>query len=197
MSVVPPSAGSDTPYCNATQFLLCYDYRTIAQLCSDRGTSATKAELLDSTTPPGAILDYALRCASGNLETAVLKGGMYAVSDLQNVTGQATNPNASANANNNAAAFLRGLVAAYAKYLLYCHRPELMVQIPADVQQAAANLAALARGELILPIQPAIDAGHLFVETETSQIVENRRLVPITMQRYFGRRNNDRCNGGY
>lgn len=194
-----PSVSAQMPYCSAAQLLTVFDWRTIAQLCSDNDVSATQAQLLDPTTKPGGILDYALRAASGNLETAVLKGGIYSVSDLQNATGQptpldianSTNSNI-ANINTAGAWYIRQLVASYAKWLLYSHRPDLYAQIPADVQQAAQALQMIASGQAILPLQPNIDAGHLFVETETTAIVDQRHLTTLTMDRYFGRRNNRR-----
>ncbi len=190
-----PSVSASSPYCTAEQFLIIFDYRTVAQLCSDNNVAALRTELLDPTSKPGGILDYALRSASGDLETACLRGGIYSVDDLQNATGQATNPDASANANTNAAWYIRRLVAAYAKWLLYAHRPELFSAIPAEVQQAAQSLQMLATGERILPLQPNIDAGHLTVETETAPIVENRNMLTFQIERYLGRRANRRDRG--
>lgn len=187
-----PSVSAQAPYCTAEQLLVIFDHRTIAQLCSDNDRSATMVQLLDPTTPAGAILDYALRAASGNLETACLRGGIYSVADLQNATGQATMPDASANANTPGAWYIRQLVAAYAKWLLYNHRPDLMAAIPADAQQAAQALQMLASGQSILPLQPNIDAGHLESEVESAEIVDKRRLTTLTAGRYFGRRNNRR-----
>lgn len=190
MSIVGPSVSALTPYCTSAQFLVIYDWRTIAELCSDNDVSALKSDLLDSTTEPGAVLIYALRSSSGDLETACLMGGRYSVADLQNATGQATDPDASGNVDSNAAWFIRRLVAAYAKWLLYLHRPMLDSQVPADAQMAAQQLAQLASGERIIPVQPAIDSGHIRHEIETPRMVEDRGLATYSAHRYFGRRNN-------
>lgn len=69
-------------YATATQLLERYDARTIQDLAGDDGQPLSRIELLSN-----AVVAAALNDASGEIDSALLVGGVYSPDDLLNVEG--------------------------------------------------------------------------------------------------------------
>jgi hypothetical protein len=169
------SISGPVAYCTPQQMVHRYDARTIGQYLSDDGIKLTVDEVLASP-----ILSELLQEASGELETALLRGGRYTPADLGNLTG-------------NGLEMLAGMVAGYAMFLIWDRRPGRFSdhQLPLRAQIAVDKFQDLATGHRILPFQEAADAGRIHHEVEAARKVFDRRLCAVIAIRSFGLRGNE------
>jgi len=79
---------SATGYATAADVLKAFDYRLVADLCSDRrGISPSQAALKDGNHDGGKKLRQAINAASGLIEAAAMQGKRYTPDDLNSLTG--------------------------------------------------------------------------------------------------------------
>lgn len=171
---MPTPVSSSSPYISASEFLKRYDWRTIGQLLSDDDTGPDLiSTLTNSATTEGERLESVLKDASGMVEIACLKGGMYTVADLEALTG-------------NQAAILKRLVSDIAVNLCYQRRPSTNHPMPQQTQVAMNLLDAISQGDKIFGLQAQIDAGHAELKTDTPENVETRNGMTVIAQEFFG-----------
>lgn len=169
-------------YCTPTQFTVCYDYRTFAQLIVDADVPDNLAAFI--TSP---VTLYKLQVAAGNIEMAATVGARYDPTDLVALV----MPDPITGLIYNGGAALIQMNADLAAFEFYGRRFEGMPDFIKDsVEQAQAKLAALEEGTEIFPFILTQQAGLTSTYNETAQDVRNRRLPSTNMRRCFGRRDN-------
>lgn len=170
-----------TSFCSGAQFVVIYDWRTIAELLSDTDASLTNATQVANST----VLAELLMEATGQIEMATSIGNRYQVyqnqpSDLAVLAATQTASGAR----------LRRLNAAIALEYCWRRRPDKEMPPMPEFEEAALTLKALADGEAIFGFVETMSAGLVqdFVETATD--VEQRKMPSFTAQNLFGRRQN-------
>jgi phage gp36-like protein len=171
------SNSSLTSYASVADLLALKDYRTIAQLCSDDG--ANPIPLAD--LPTNINLLTILSTASGELESAVLRSGIYQVTDLSGLSGVSL-------------AYLKKIVCDIAMKLLYSRRPgpapsETCIN---DYNSAMDALNNLANGVRIFSFQQTQEAGLPQVYQMQTYDYINNNLVTARWPRMFGIRQDER-----
>jgi hypothetical protein len=165
-----PNSGLTT-YLTAAEFCLRRDPRSIYQYSTDSPVDPIKAQstpiaqvlaaIEDPTTAVGQVVLSRLEAASGKLESAVLRSGRYAVSDLQ----------ALLTMGGNSAEELKDVVASVAMYKLITRRPgpappETVVH---DYNEAVIFLNDLSDGIRIFAFQ----------EVEQAGLPQTRKFTPM------------------
>lgn len=155
-----------TSYITPAEFLLRRDVRSIFQQCSDNdldpglnpgpnnGRTSPQycaAQLIDPTTPQGAVLAELLAEASGMLEAAIFRSAIYQLADIQNLLTQG----------GNSAKYLKRLVASIATYALMTRRPgpEPPEVIKEAYNEAMTALNDISTGVRIFAFQETAAAG--------------------------------------
>lgn len=149
-------------YALPADLLARYDARTVGNLVSDNNVAVDPAGLLVN-----ANLQAALDSASGQIEAAVLQGGMYQVTDLNALTG-------------NSQAYLVQICCEIAFARLYDRRP----YVDAGNRRAEALKAAeeklnqLRTGVNIFNVPANLAAGQASITTPTvAQYQQNRTIA--------------------
>lgn len=122
----------------------------------DDGTRASAAQMLNPTQTAGANLLTLLLQGSGLLETALLRGKRYQVTDLQTIINP---PGVTPPATTTGAQYLIGLVADITLWLIYTRRPMPGLAMPMPAQIAMRVLDDIASGERILALDENAEAG--------------------------------------
>jgi hypothetical protein len=171
----------------------------VAKLCSDDGTVAGLAPanattpiptaniisaLTNTSTPYYANLNAALTDASGRLESACVRGNIYAPSDLANVL------------SGNSLGYLYRIVTELTVCYLYDRRPNALADMepPAFYGRAEVELAELANGQRIFALDVTADAGStsgVAIDPVASQF--NPVTNVLICRRLFGRRGAQTC----
>jgi hypothetical protein len=133
---------TSTGYCTPQEMLIRYDRRLIGMLVSDSGTPVTTGLETDP------VLLTMLRQASGEVESACLRGRRYSKEDLDDIYQSDTA----------AKDFLVWLVASIALYRLWQRRGDPSINI-GDFNQALAYLEMLEQGKRIFPTSEHARAG--------------------------------------
>lgn len=163
-------------YATVSQFLLRVDYRSVGRLLTDDDSSATptQAQVLASATLPTLLLE-----ASGWVEAACLRGGMYTGADLVSLAGTAGGE------------LLASLVSDLTLWRLFDRRPDRRSETPERCKVALETLDKLGRGELIFGLSKSADSGHI----NTGDVMESdlRARQPSIEQarRRWGKRAQD------
>lgn len=164
---------SAVSYCPASEAVKRLDWRPFADLCSDNNGRIT-----DSSTLQGNANFLALLLdASGEIESAVLRGGRYHPTDLAALTGAGQ-------------AKLYRLVCRLTLVLAYERRADIEMKQPWIVEKVERDLEALATGQNIFSFLETEEAGVMADEIETATDVRARQGLSYQMRRYFGRRSN-------
>lgn len=140
-----------TPYATAADLILRYDVRQIGNQINDDNTTADAAAIAASPVVESALLD-----ASGDLEAAVLTGGLYTLGNLQRVAFvDGDNPTLTATGHR-----LKRIVCAIAFWRLWARRHPFDTpdKFPSCVE-AFADLEKLAEGVDIFSLAETVDAG--------------------------------------
>lgn len=176
---MPTVTTSATPYCTAADLLVHVRWQLVADwVCDTEGPRPTRASLLDSANVHGAVVLAKLKAASGKLESACLRGGLYTVADLQALTGSTLE-------------YLKEVVAGLV-ILGYASRSQPAgaeaKQIPA-AQTALEAMEALRKGERVFGLAAQIDAGAGMeaIEFVVDDGTDPRRTV-TQAGRFFGNR---------
>ena len=159
-------------YATSTQLLERYDANEIADLASDEGQAVTRIALLTDSKVAASLSD-----ASGEVEAALLVGGMYTTDQLEGLTG-------------NAAAKLVRMTCDIAMCFLYERRPLYNVDNVAKFRELADKyLDRLRKGENVFNVAANIGAGTPSVDGPTTVGYESLNLVRDRVQNYYpGRR---------
>ncbi len=163
-----PASGS-APYCTPAEFFAYIDVRLLGDLVRDDGARLNVAGLSID-----AIVATHLTAASGELESACVKGGRYAPADLKNLAG-------------NGHALLARLVAQLAFGSILARRG-YPAETPAPVKDARDLLALLGAGEAVLPFVETEAAGNPVSRFRTAQEILRAGLASNSYQgfRFMG-----------
>lgn len=170
-----------TPFCSPAQFVVIFDYRTVAELLSDTDAALTNAAAVEAS----ATLAELLLEGTGQIEMATSIGNRYQVytdrpSDLATLAATATASGAR----------LRRLNAAITMEYLWRRRPDKEMPAMVEFEEAALMLKALSDGEMIFGFVETMNAGVLQEHIDTAQDVQRRNLPSFQAQNLFGRRGN-------
>lgn len=188
MPLTPNS--SLTPYIQPSELLSRYDYRAVGMLVSDDNTicsyttPATQtyanilAQISNTSTIYYANFNTTALGASGELESACLKGDRYQPPDLQALITQG----------GVSAGYLKDIVAALQVMRLYNRRGGLQ---PSDLavkryEVAQAELLNLANGSSIFSFQETEDAGVPDSAYLTHFQILRQQFMPTAYRRAFG-----------
>lgn len=172
---------SVAPYITGAQLILCFDWRTIAELLSDIDAGLANATAVANS----ATLLEILMEAAGQIEMATSRGNRYQPADLTTLAAVTINPSPTVMGSR-----LRRLNAAIAMEYLWRRRPDKEMPPMPEFEEAQLMLKALEDGEVIFGFQQSMDAGVMQDYKETPQDVEARNLPSFVAQNFFGRRNN-------
>lgn len=175
MTLTPNSQPAS--YLSATEFLKRCDARTVGDFCSDTGTRATTAELLNPSTAAGGNLQALLDDAAGMLESACLAGHRYEAADLASLDGVSHK-------------LLYRILTDLTRGLMIERRPDKTVPIPPSFERAMQMLDKLRTGEAIFSFSETQSAGEMTDIQEAEKRVVDRNLSVTQLSRYFGRRGN-------
>ena len=167
-------------------FLSRTDARTVGELCSDKeGSIVSPSDLLLDPNLNACLMD-----ACGDLESAALMGGKYTMQDLATLAGSVTAATGKMNR------IIRDITMAY----LIDRRVDTSITLPAGVMlsmsRSQAWLEQLAQGTRIFGFVETMNAGVLDENILTNQEIEQRDLLVVQADRYFGIRS-DRSVGGW
>jgi hypothetical protein len=142
--------------------------------------SNTNTRVLASAIPTDPVIAAHLAGASGEFESAVIRGGRYQPSDFANLTG-------------NDLQYVVRLVCHLAKYTLWARktRKGSDAEVPAGCQEAKDTLEALGRGERVFAfLETVVDsAGGEVAEFTGLPLPETPRPPPSAAATpYFGQR---------
>jgi hypothetical protein len=201
MPLTPNSAVS--PYLSAQQFLTggFVDPRWVADKISVDGNrvgvnpdGSINVSAVAAYVPPGApagqppTVQNILLMASGQVESACLRGGRYQVADL---LGLLPNPTAVPPVPATAGGlFLQWLVGTIAKCITFQLRPEPGVPPLPECLQAMDWLEQLGNGTKIFGFAETQQAGVMTDVIDTPTIIQQRNEVVQDAYRLFGHRNN-------
>lgn len=170
---MPTPISAAQPFLTDAEFLQRADVRSAGDLLSKDGRRlpAGSAEL-------SSLLLELARGASGELESACLRGGRYAVADIQAVLSQG----------GNGAAFVKNVVAGLVLRQLTAHRLNADRPVPPAVEWAERQVEALEKGGRILPLGETAGAGGPSLSALTGADLQKQRGVVTEAERLFGRR---------
>lgn len=166
---------SAVSYLPVGELLKRVDWRTIADFVSDAGTRGAQSTLATDPNVAALLLD-----ASGMVESACLAGNRYLPVDLAALTGAGQ-------------AYLFRLIADVFVGLMIRRRPDKALPVPVCYEDAMQQIEKLRGGDRIFSFQESMDAGGVHHEVESAQVVEDRDLLTLQADRFFGRRA-DRSN---
>jgi hypothetical protein len=170
-----PISGS-TPYCAVADVIDVCDVRTLGDWLSDTGQRLTPGEVAASGAATERLYRFMME-ASGELESAIFRGGRLTAADLAALTG-------------NSLRKLKNLVAGYAVFLVWDRRPGTFAnaELPARARKAIEDMDLLAAGERIFAFQETADAGRIDHEVEDESDVIDRNGAAYRARDFFGRR---------
>lgn len=170
------SISGSTPYCTAADVIDVCDVRTLGDWLSDTGQRLTPGEVTSSGESGGRLYRF-MQEASGEIESAVFRGGRLTAADLAALTG-------------NSLRKLKALAAGYAVFLAWDHRPGAFgkSEMPARAGKALEDLDLLCAGERIFAFQEMADAGRIDHEVEDRADVAARNGIAYRARRFFGKR---------
>ena len=183
MALTPNSGGSS--FLDPAGFLDLYDVRPVGELTVDDDSPPAQAADLTadpSLSPPARVLLRALQTASGRVESAAVRGGRYAASDLANLNG-------------NSLAYLQSIVAAIAYETLRRRRGGVGYEPMPEYQGALDEMARLESGEDVLSFAETEQAGLPRPVMLTPRDIFNLHLAS-GHTRMFGIRGHTRFPGG-
>lgn len=158
-----------------------FDVRTIGELLSDTAVALDPTAVANSTK-----LTALLQEASGMVESAVLVGDRYQLSDLAALTG-------------NSQQTLVGIVCRVTMFLLWERRPSIKMakmELPASAEMAMRLLDQIAAGMRAFGIQEVLDADiPPDPEFMTRHELRVRNSVSVGARRLFGDRNQFHAGG--
>ena len=158
-------------YASGADLIQRYDVDVIGMLCQD-----DREEIDREVIATHANVQAALDDASGEIDVKLLAGGRYSPAQLSGLTG-------------NSASLLKRVTCAIAMSFLFQRRTLTAYEQLAEqvAKQAREYLKALAAGENIFGIEELVDgtAGTITTETVEAIDIENLRLMPGRMSRYF------------
>lgn len=172
--LTPNSAAN--PFCMPTDFVVIFDWRTIAELLSDTDAALTnQAAVINSP-----ILNTLLMQGAGQIEMATSRGNRYQPSDLTTLAASGTV----------AGQRLKRLNAAITMEMCWRRRPDKEMPPMPEFDEAEAILGALENGEKVFGFVETMNAGMLQEYEETGRDVRSRNLPSYIAQNLFGRRGN-------
>jgi len=156
-------------YATAADLILRKDSRTLGDLVSDAGTRVSEAGLASDTKLAAALDD-----ASGQVDAALLRGGMYQPADLTSLTG-------------NSLAYLKRITCDIAFWLLWERRPAYDDNPRRDAAQERAeeHLDNLRTGKAIFDVPANIEAGKAEITGPSRVAIQDLNLLA------------DRCRGSF
>ena len=156
-------------YATPAQMLQRYDARTIGDLVSDDGNRIDPTELLTDV-----VLQAQLNDASGEIETNLLQGERYQVSDLEALTG-------------NTQFTLIRLTCDIAMRLLSERRPwyELNEAYTQRLEQSNKTLEQLRKGTNVFNVTANIEASQPKVDTPSIQSINSLNLTVDAARRGY------------
>ena len=159
-------------YATPAQMLQRYDARTLGDLCSDDGTQVSPSDLLSDPN-----LQAALDDGSGQIESSVLRGQRYQVSDLLALVAGTSNTRFT----------LIRLDCDIAMRLLSERRPwyELNEAYQQRLEQASKLLLDISIGKQVFDIAANQNASNPIVDTPTPQAIQNLNLVVDAARRGY------------
>jgi phage gp36-like protein len=156
-------------FASSTDLTNRYDYRLIADLCSDEMTELTLGQVLAEAKVSSALDD-----AAGEIVVGLQTGGNYKEEDLEELDGL------------NRSHLIR-VNCDLAMCLLIQRRPNRINLETAEkiCETARQHLNRLRKGENIFGIPEKIESGNLSVAHMSAVQLEGLNLIPDRMSRYF------------
>lgn len=175
-------ASSTSSFCNPTQFVTVYDWRTIAELLSDTDVALTNQAAVIASP----ILAELLMEGAGQIEMATSIGNRYKVytdgtpSDLMALAATSTVSGAR----------LRRLNASITLEYCWRRRPDKEMPPMPEFEESALTLKALSEGEAVFGFAESAQAGLTSEQKDTPTDVQNRNMPSLIAGNLFGRRTN-------
>jgi phage gp36-like protein len=145
-----------------------YDPRLIADLVSDNGETLPVSEVPANTKVLASLDD-----ASGEMLVALVQGGRYTESQVENLTGYGLSHR-------------KRICCDIAMHLLIKRRPIVDEdKAAATAKQSREHLKSLATGENVFGIVEIIEAGQLELSAPSAIEIENLNLLPARCSRFF------------
>lgn len=159
-------------YADSSDLAARHDIRVICQLASDDDAPLSRADALDHEFVTTALAD-----ASGEVESALRRGGIYTVANLEALEG-------------NSLAKLKRIVCLVAMALMLERRPGAFQEMAqAYLERADKQLAELAKGEKVFELDSHDDANYPTIDGPTSLDYERINTIADRMGgRYLPRR---------
>jgi len=181
-------------YCTPVQMQKFYDWRTIADYCSDTDARPAQADLSNIATASGAILATILSSVSGDIEMGAFKGTRYSPDDLLKI---ACLTPYQMNTPTNATATLNKLTAQLAMFYVWERRPQRFagVDMPLSCRAGFEMLDQLTAGTLIFGLLEVAQAAVPPPVWQTQQMIAQRNPATYQSRRYFGRRADENIPG--
>jgi hypothetical protein len=152
-------------YITASQFLDRYDPRRVGAMAGDAGAIVSQSDIEAGSND---VVNAALADATGMINSAILRGQRYKVSDLTGLTGDD-------------AAFLYRLTANLAYGLMKLRR-DIPLQEGDPYYMALTDLERLSNGDRVFNVDGAIASGV----TTTIRLSDDITLISEVAERYFG-----------
>lgn len=171
---------SQIPYVTVADLLIRKDARSVAQYLSDDPANPISV----SSLPTNVALLEIISSGCGELESACLKAGIYATSDLLTLS-QMVPPSG-------ATSFLKKIICNIVMFNLVSRRPgpEPSIVVQNDYEWSMKQLEDLANGKRIFGFEQTEQAG-LPVDYQMQPVDQIRNLfLPAIWQRSFGVRTN-------
>lgn len=168
------------PFATAADMVTFRDWRHIADFLNDDDTRVASS----ASVQGNATLLTMLRVASGEVETALYRGGRYTKDDLAAIASDVTGTLVKD--------FLKELVCNLAFWKIVKRRkPDANPRAVSGVPEALETLAAMKLGEAILPFQEVTDASVMdYTPTDPNRSKSQVNSTPLSTQanRLFGSR---------
>lgn len=174
-----PNSGS-APYLTPALFLTIVDLSLVQQLWLD-GQDRTTPVPSQATLLTDPLVAFCLAAASGKVESAAVKGGKYAPSDLAALTG-------------NSQALLQELVSVFAFEFLRRKRRSAFPPLP-EYEDAVKTLEAIGNGDAVFSFAQIEAAGAPDID-QMSCWDTFTQPRPSNYRRAFGRPNSAAFGGG-
>lgn len=158
-------------YATIADLLKRYDWRNVGDLILDNGNQADQGTIAADAS---GIIAAALDTASGEIDSAVMRGQRYTATDLAGLTGHSL-------------ALLKSLCCKLAFWNLWERRPSWgdPDQFETTRQQARGVLKELKTGEAIFDIEKVKDAGNISSQSMTRMQVEGLNLMRDRLGKFF------------
>lgn len=156
-------------YASGADLIARYDVDQVGDLATDERETLDRANVADHLHVITALED-----ASSEVDAALLAGGRYTATQLQELTGSS-------------ASYLKSIVCGLAMAALHERRPEAIERDLIDriTKKARDSILSLRRGENVFGIVEVVDATRLQLSGPTALEIEDRNGMAERMHRYF------------